>query len=93
MKGTTLAPRREQREMTVTQRRPYPQTAMERGSQAHPGQRRGPMPQGMAATIEGRQVGGREWSGGVWLTDINKGDKGEESERDKQGGREKQNIC
>lgn len=29
----------------------------------------------MAATIEGRQVvvgGGREWSGGVWLTDINK---------------------
>ena len=42
----------------------------------------------MAATIEGRQVGGREWSGGVWLTDINKGDKGEESER--QAGRERE---
>lgn len=35
---------------------------------------------------------GREQSGGVWLTDINKGDKREESERDKQRGREKQNI-
>lgn len=35
---------------------------------------------------------GREQAGGVWLTDINKGDKREESERDKQGGREKQNI-
>lgn len=56
MKGTTLAPRREQREMTVTQRRPYPHTAMEEGSQPHPGQGQGPTPQGMAATIGGRQV-------------------------------------
>lgn len=31
MKGTTLAPKREQREMTVTQRRPYPHTAVGRG--------------------------------------------------------------
>lgn len=88
MKGTTLAPMREQREMTVTQRRPYPHTAVG-GEPAPPrtGRRAN-------APFHSDHHLGKTWGGKDGeatrkvLVDINKETKKEKSER--QVGRERE---
>lgn len=87
MKGTTLAPMREQREMRVTQRRPYPHTA-DGGEPAPPRTGAGRAPHSRTPASEGPGGGG----GGETMrkvgVDINKGDQKKKSER--QGGRERE---
>lgn len=87
MKGTTLAPMREQREMTVTQRRPYPHTAV--AGRASPTQDR---EKGERPIAGNHHLGEEGGEGGEAtrkvLVDINKGNKKEKSER--QVGRERE---
>lgn len=61
MKGTTLAPKREQREMTVTQRRPYPHTAVGRGPAPPRTGRRASVPEHSNHHLGGRRC--RAWGG------------------------------
>lgn len=91
MKGTTLAPMSEQREMMVTQRRPYPHTAI--GGEPAPPRtwRRASAPWHDNHHLGERGGGDRAATRKVWM-DISKGNKRKKSETSREGERNRKFV-